>query len=720
MGAKCGAVVGVVKIRSPTIVEEKTVENHTMFRRVPRQPRQGPVLRIPPRPIRQEPKEISDFNDCEAHADKTIVSELLPFRLQDLCLLKVVNDLDSYSIELLSCLPLWTRRRLLNSIPVVDLYRLDGTPITEGVDMENVWRAADARVAPIAALWQHLSEGDVNPWRHPFELSIRNRDDRKRSLSYELSTQYYLNTDYILESTFKNWAEEMGRDNLRKPRSNRDAVMLKILTGVLSTSGPASRQRLLTLVSLDGGKLLPSLRQGFKINRATCYLLWLRQATALSIDQHRWYSKAEWNTILTPTRLKAARFECDRVQQMTFLTINCFPQPETVNLQLTGVADDITKTLDAGWFYGSAGLNVSPKYELCMSGIRYLLKKVQILRLGCTKYNNEAGVVVSVINALMSDKNKSALKYLFCSLPNVYTDIVRPIFYVFSLPNFRHLYLDLEELYPLSISKIMQVYFTSSCPHVQTLSLRINSSVAFSTIHRPNLASLDMGGATVPECAIDHKNLNVSSGGILSFLLHMPVVRVNEICMDGSDIIHHCAMHPDLRVRKLTVAVGTYCRQNRELSLTYKEDFESLLTMPSLQEVTVCVQLWCDTLNIALTKGFSQRAELSLPPLRKISLRPNGQSKPLVVEGVRPLWDAIFSLPEIEQLELIVGDGFLDFDTMRTSWLAGKRHQLRSITIVTGKREMKTDVLPDLTPNLFVNSKQVRKIEYAFDEDDWF
>ena len=128
-------------------------------------------------------------------------------------------------------------------------------------------------------------------------------------------------------------------------------------------------------------------------------------------------------------------------------------------------------------------------------------------------------------------------------------------------------------------------------------------------------------------------------------------------------------MHPDLLARKLTVAIGTEHKHNVDHSLTYEEDFGTLLKMPTLQEVTVCVQRWCDNLMKALTKEFRQRACLSLP-LRKISLRPNGQSIRLVVDSdIRPLWDAIFSLPEIEQLDLTVGDGFLDFDTMYESWL---------------------------------------------------
>ena len=91
-----------------------------------------------------------------------------------------------------------------------------------------------------------------------------------------------------------------------------------------------------------------------------------------------------------------------------------------------------------------------------------------------------------------------------------------------------------------------------------------------------------------------------------------------------------------------------------------------------------------------------------------------------MVENTRPLWDAIFSLPEIEQLELVVGDGFLDFETMSKSWLAKHRkHQLKSISIETMRHGMKTDLLSDLTQDIFMNPKDLRKIEYILDQDDF-
>ena len=65
----------------------------------------------------------------------------LPLSLQDLSLLEVINDLDSYPVELLSSLPYWMRYRLISNLPVLDLCRLDHTPVASGVDTEEIWKS---------------------------------------------------------------------------------------------------------------------------------------------------------------------------------------------------------------------------------------------------------------------------------------------------------------------------------------------------------------------------------------------------------------------------------------------------------------------------------------------------------------------------------------------------------------------------------------------------
>jgi len=89
----------------------------------------------------------------------------LPFSLQDLCLLVVLNDLDWYQVKLLASLPQWLRHRLLSILPALDLCRLEHTPLATGVDVDIIWNSR----------WPSLMAGlgnffqlnvSIKLWRH--------------------------------------------------------------------------------------------------------------------------------------------------------------------------------------------------------------------------------------------------------------------------------------------------------------------------------------------------------------------------------------------------------------------------------------------------------------------------------------------------------------------------------------------------------------------------
>ena len=62
----------------------------------------------------------------------------VPLRLQSL--LFIIGHLDQYRNESLALLPPRTRRELLLNLPVVDVCRLEGSGVTEDIDMEEVWK----------------------------------------------------------------------------------------------------------------------------------------------------------------------------------------------------------------------------------------------------------------------------------------------------------------------------------------------------------------------------------------------------------------------------------------------------------------------------------------------------------------------------------------------------------------------------------------------------
>ena len=67
-----------------------------------------------------------------------ILPFLVPLRLQSL--LFIIGHLDEYENETLALLPPRTRRTLLFNLPVIDVCKLEGSGVTEDIDMEEVWK----------------------------------------------------------------------------------------------------------------------------------------------------------------------------------------------------------------------------------------------------------------------------------------------------------------------------------------------------------------------------------------------------------------------------------------------------------------------------------------------------------------------------------------------------------------------------------------------------
>ena len=59
--------------------------------------------------------------------------------LTDHCLVEIVLHLEDYSNEELCILPRSLRQDLLTRLPIPDLCKFEGTSVTDGVDMEEVW-----------------------------------------------------------------------------------------------------------------------------------------------------------------------------------------------------------------------------------------------------------------------------------------------------------------------------------------------------------------------------------------------------------------------------------------------------------------------------------------------------------------------------------------------------------------------------------------------------
>ena len=86
--------------------------------------------------------EYGSTTDAENEEINYWATGILPFpaplRLQSL--LFIIGHLDEYGNESLALLPPRTRQTLLLNLPVIDVCKLEGSGVTEGIDMEEIWK----------------------------------------------------------------------------------------------------------------------------------------------------------------------------------------------------------------------------------------------------------------------------------------------------------------------------------------------------------------------------------------------------------------------------------------------------------------------------------------------------------------------------------------------------------------------------------------------------
>ena len=63
-----------------------------------------------------------------------------PATLQLQCLLYIIGHLHDFTDDNLGLLPLSFRIKLLLLLPAVDVAKLEGTPITHGISMDEIWK----------------------------------------------------------------------------------------------------------------------------------------------------------------------------------------------------------------------------------------------------------------------------------------------------------------------------------------------------------------------------------------------------------------------------------------------------------------------------------------------------------------------------------------------------------------------------------------------------
>ena len=674
-----------------------------------------------------------------ARGERTNCSEaddLLPFRLQDLCFLVVINDLAHYSVSLLASLPRWLRERLLNSIPVLDLCRLEHTAVTSGIEIDKLWnkrslryRHAKSNIAPgyphsiSYGGHRHRVGGDkpVNyesKLQHLFHLTVGRDGSERGGIAHHWSpnhtgTPQESCTNQII-SVLQNLKEEPGT----KLTSAREKFLSKIVSDILS--GSSCSDVISSLTSIQGLHLLSDLIHNWSLSPQQRSDLLIKQATALEVKVYPQapapavrqpvvvVRQQHDQVLLTPHRPLSLRHgeDSNPLRLLSLLADDCNAHPASASLHISMISEQILHALYAGRFAQDSGSRVSACSEMCMSSMKHFLSQVEVLRLKSDNYA-DVGVMVSMIEAAMFE---GRLKYLFCILPDLYDDIIQSLSNVFTLQNIRELVLDLDDLYLLSLSKLLQGFMTAPCSSTQQLTISVKKRVPFpDTFDVADLATLKVGEFYVPQCAAEHKKLHFSFRQsrrleVLRILLQLPTVRLKEICLDGDfKYVHLCSLHPDLQVTKLVIDIG---KMDSQVAST---PCISLLKKPMLQEISIGGH-WGHYVEVKLSvmQGFRERGPL--PPLRRILLKSDTDMSGLSEDEYRGVWDAIFSLSRLDQLEVVLGKGLIDensVNTIKASWAESKVEcRLKQISVTPALDfDVDIDVLSQFAQGYFIRFK---------------
>ena len=269
--------------------------------------------------------------DKHGHSETSLDSlSPLPISLQDLCLLEVINDLESYSVDLIASLPHWLCYRLLNNLPVLDLCRLDNTIVARGVNIGEVWRNR---------LKNEQQQKSIRRFSRPHTV-INPRSAIIESF-FEMNL-YQSNTDNEcslriarlkadMESVFRN----LKREFLIKLTENREKHLLKIASDVLSRS---SNVKVVAhkLISVRGDLLLQDLGSSGQS-------IWYIQVNSLATSASSSHSinipapllfLYDEDVQLTPHRLIPIHERGDPIELFSLLTNICKLRPSSVNLDV--------------------------------------------------------------------------------------------------------------------------------------------------------------------------------------------------------------------------------------------------------------------------------------------------------------------------------------------------------------------------------------------------
>ena len=591
----------------------------------------------------------------------------LPLSLQDLSLLVVVCDLDLHEVCSLASLPGSVRHRLLSVLPAIDLARLESTPVAAGVDVAAIWGSR-----------REMEEKALNP--------VVRRALRPRSGDTELESVSTLLVCSVqsLKDHHRDLLKEFLLQSNRIENSLGKEFLVSMASKILYTDAlkPEDFDVLANkLISVQGEVLLSNMLTGIMHqpcpNAQCSNSVWRNQTVGLLVDVNSLTQprlspslfgvRGYRDVRLTPVRLLDILYMHDPMQLLISLTKECNLQPSSAVIHIEEISKLVLKDLCEERLALDSGFSLpnDSATSTCTSIFNHFLGNVAVLLLQCDTYSN-IGVTIGMIKAATTKGDESQLKHLFCILPDIYMDVVEPCVSLYSLKRFQTLTIEVSRAYPLMFIKILQGFMSVPSANMQRLVICSKSGVALpSSLQIDRLASFGVATA-LPHSVAQHKALQCSSKEeftkVLYLLLQLPTVRLKEIALlnieEYHQYIHLCAVHPDLEMTKLVIDWGYKFTLAGSTLPTIQADLVSLFKKKALEKIVI-VGCWGSYVEVKEGLVHGLRCRISLPPLKKLALELEIADS-YKMRDFQLLCDAIFSLPQLQNLKLVLGKGFVD------------------------------------------------------------
>ena len=651
----------------------------------------------------------------------------LPFPLQDLCLLVIISDLDCHPTDLLASLPRWLRHRLLNVLPAIDLARLESTPVADGIDVNALWKRHNKPLNKSVTGIKHSTAQPGIPVSGSGSYSTSTTESSLQLTICKVDDGLSTHSAHkrILMEEIKSALKDVERKKISEGKDNLLAFISDILTNVPKIDLTSMIHK---LISIDGrlmfsNLLSGSMHQSCRRSDLCTQGVWKKQATALAVNVKFEFTKnplqikfrplpraslfgvnldSSQGIQLTPHRSLPVMYNFDPLEVLSLLANDCDLQPASAYIHIDSISEPFLQSMCSERLVLDCGTDTSSNSSSCASVINHILGKVSVLRLRCDNYSY-IEVMKGMIDAATADYQ---LQLLVCTLPNLFVDFVKPLSNLFSLQNFNQLLIEVDDIHLVMLSRLLNEFMAVSCAHVHKLTILVKKGIALPTLLKENqLAGHCKGGSQVAStsCSSELKVLRFSSEKestqSLYLILQLPTIRLKKIALvdlnNYHDYVHLCAIHPDLQTTKLLIDLSgvdtiMLSHSTGAFRATIQTDIVALFEIPSLQKITVSGN-WGkhEEVKLGLVQGLRSRSRRSLP-LRKLALELelNNSYK---MGDFQMLCNAIFSLPQLKNLKLVLGKGFADMirqpgyeATLYRSWRRrGSQVQLKSICLQT-------------------------------------